>query len=234
MDDARGLKELQLDALREVANIGAGHAATALSQMTNRTIMIAVPEVNVRALEDVTDLVGRGDEVMAARRTDGQREVLLSTKQGMIIRFPEDEVRPMGRTAAGVRGIDESELKSASFNQAQLDAMVANRADAAGSAAYAGAHGWQATTVAWDAEAKPKKDDKPSAKSASSGSSTLQSLGGMMGSLGQKASSILGAASKVAPSTSRVTMAPTNGRSSNQSPTASGNGAALRSTPTGT
>ena len=47
-----------------------------------------------------------GDEVMGARRTDGQREVLLSTKQGMIIRFPEDEVRPMGRTAAGVRGID--------------------------------------------------------------------------------------------------------------------------------
>jgi DNA gyrase subunit A len=47
-----------------------------------------------------------GDEVMGARRTDGQREVLLSTKQGMIIRFSEDEVRPMGRTAAGVRGID--------------------------------------------------------------------------------------------------------------------------------
>ena len=66
MEDVRELKELQLDALREVANIGAGHAATALSQMTNRTIMIAVPEVNVRALEDVTDLVGSGDEVMAA------------------------------------------------------------------------------------------------------------------------------------------------------------------------
>jgi chemotaxis protein CheC len=66
MEDVRELKELQLDALREVANIGAGHAATALSQMTNRTIMIAVPEVNVRALQDVTDLVGSGDEVMAA------------------------------------------------------------------------------------------------------------------------------------------------------------------------
>jgi len=47
-----------------------------------------------------------GDEVMATRRTDGQREVLLSTKEGMLIRFAEDEVRPMGRTAAGVRGID--------------------------------------------------------------------------------------------------------------------------------
>ena len=58
MEDVRDLKELQLDALREVANIGAGHAATALSQMTNRTIMISVPEVNVRALEDVAELVG--------------------------------------------------------------------------------------------------------------------------------------------------------------------------------
>jgi DNA gyrase subunit A len=47
-----------------------------------------------------------GDEVIAARRTDGQREVLLSTKAGMIIRFPEEEVRSMGRTAGGVRGID--------------------------------------------------------------------------------------------------------------------------------
>ena len=99
---------------------------------------------------------------------------------------------------AGVRGIDESELKAASFNQAQFDAMVANRADTSASAAYASGHGWQATAVAWDAESKPKKDEKTS-KSSSSGSSTLQGLSGMMGSLGQKASSILGTASKVAP-----------------------------------
>lgn len=66
MEDVRDLKALQLDALREVANIGAGHAATALSQMTNRTIMINVPEVNVLALEDVSELLGRADEVVAA------------------------------------------------------------------------------------------------------------------------------------------------------------------------
>jgi DNA gyrase subunit A len=54
------------------------------------------------ALED-------GDEVMVARRTDGQREVVLATKLGMIIRFSEDEARPMGRVAAGVRGIDVEE-----------------------------------------------------------------------------------------------------------------------------
>src|SRR5262245_29510386 len=47
-----------------------------------------------------------GDEVMAVRRTDGQREVLLSTKAGMIIRFGEVAVRPVGRGGSGVRGID--------------------------------------------------------------------------------------------------------------------------------
>jgi chemotaxis protein CheC len=66
MEDARQLKALQLDALREVANIGAGHAATALSQMTNRTIMISVPEVNVRPLEEVADMLGKPDAVVAA------------------------------------------------------------------------------------------------------------------------------------------------------------------------
>jgi DNA gyrase subunit A len=47
-----------------------------------------------------------GDEVMAVRPTDGQREVLLATRQGLSIRFGEDEVRPMGRVAAGVKGIE--------------------------------------------------------------------------------------------------------------------------------
>jgi DNA gyrase subunit A len=47
-----------------------------------------------------------GDRLMTARRTDGQREVMIATKLGMAIRFSEDEVRPMGRGAVGVRGID--------------------------------------------------------------------------------------------------------------------------------
>jgi DNA gyrase subunit A len=50
-----------------------------------------------------------GDEVMAARRTDGQREVTIATKLGMSIRFSEEEVRPMGRAAAGVKGIELEE-----------------------------------------------------------------------------------------------------------------------------
>jgi DNA gyrase subunit A len=50
-----------------------------------------------------------GDEVITARRTDGQREVMIATKLGMAIRFSEEEVRPMGRGAAGVRGIEVDE-----------------------------------------------------------------------------------------------------------------------------
>ena len=66
MEDVRDLKASQLDAMREVANIGAGHAATALSQMTNRKIMITVPRVNVRPLEEACDTVGAPDQVIAA------------------------------------------------------------------------------------------------------------------------------------------------------------------------
>jgi chemotaxis protein CheC len=66
VDDVRSLKALQLDALREVANIGAGHAATALSQMTGRTTMISVPRVSVRSLDDVPELLGAADSVIAA------------------------------------------------------------------------------------------------------------------------------------------------------------------------
>src|SRR5918998_6854009 len=66
MEDVRDLKDSQLDAIREVANIGAGHAATALSGMTNKTIMITVPRVYIRPLEEACDLVGPPDSVMAA------------------------------------------------------------------------------------------------------------------------------------------------------------------------
>lgn len=66
MEDVRNLKALQLDALREVANIGAGHAATALSQMTDRRIMISVPEINISRLEDVPETLGDQEAVVAA------------------------------------------------------------------------------------------------------------------------------------------------------------------------
>jgi DNA gyrase subunit A len=50
-----------------------------------------------------------GDKLVGAAITDGARDILLFTTGGKAIRFVEDEVRPMGREAAGVRGVRLSE-----------------------------------------------------------------------------------------------------------------------------
>ena len=52
------LTDIQLDALREMGNIGSGNAATALSQMVSETINITVPSVKVLPLEKVADFLG--------------------------------------------------------------------------------------------------------------------------------------------------------------------------------
>jgi len=49
--------------------------------------------------------VEEGDAVITVRVTDGTGEIFIGTKNGMAIRFEEGDVRPMGRTAYGVRGI---------------------------------------------------------------------------------------------------------------------------------
>ena len=46
-----------------------------------------------------------GDELLEARLTTGNDEIVLATKEGRAIRFNESSVRPMGRTASGVRGV---------------------------------------------------------------------------------------------------------------------------------
>lgn len=45
------------------------------------------------------------DEVIGVRLTDGHQEIIMGTKNGMSVRFPEQDVRTMGRSATGVKGI---------------------------------------------------------------------------------------------------------------------------------
>jgi len=117
MDDIRDLKALQLDALREVENIGAGHAATALSQLTNRRIMITVPKIAVTRLEDVACLLGKPDEIVAAILLHMLGDLTGRT----LLVFPEPAARrlcdlllarPIGKTTEfGV--LEQSSLKEA-------------------------------------------------------------------------------------------------------------------------
>ncbi len=46
-----------------------------------------------------------GDELLEAKMTNGKHQIMMAVKSGRAIRFPEEAVRPMGRTASGVRGI---------------------------------------------------------------------------------------------------------------------------------
>ncbi len=47
-----------------------------------------------------------GDELIGVASTDGGQDIMLITRRGLVIRFPEEEVRPLGRAARGVRGIE--------------------------------------------------------------------------------------------------------------------------------
>ncbi|MBR5663383.1 MAG: DNA gyrase subunit A, partial [Bacteroidales bacterium] len=49
--------------------------------------------------------IREGDELLEAKMTSGNSEILIALKSGRAIRFPEKTVRPMGRTASGVRAI---------------------------------------------------------------------------------------------------------------------------------
>ncbi|HEX3159662.1 MAG TPA: chemotaxis protein CheC [Gemmatimonadaceae bacterium] len=64
--DIRSLSPIHLDALREVANIGAGHAATALSTMTGSTILISVPTINIARIEELPPQISGPEEPVAA------------------------------------------------------------------------------------------------------------------------------------------------------------------------
>ncbi len=55
--------------------------------------------------------VNEGDELLSARLTDGKQEIMMAVKSGRAIRFPEEKVRPTGRGAIGVAGIEVDDQK---------------------------------------------------------------------------------------------------------------------------
>jgi len=63
--DFQQLDSRQQDTLRELSNIGMGHAATSLSQLVGRTIMLHVPRVMTVDLSEVPDLLGGPERLVA-------------------------------------------------------------------------------------------------------------------------------------------------------------------------
>ena len=126
-DDLRALSARQLDALREVANIGAGHAATALSQMTDQQIMISVPELTIAPLDAVPHQISAPEEPVAAvlMRMEGDLTglTLLVFPQPIALRVASLMMRrPVSRLGA----IEESAIKEAGniLSAAYLNALA--------------------------------------------------------------------------------------------------------------
>ncbi|MEK7803772.1 MAG: DNA gyrase C-terminal beta-propeller domain-containing protein, partial [Deltaproteobacteria bacterium] len=73
---------------------------------------------NIRSGGIIALGLDEGDELIATRLTDGSKEIFIGTREGQAIRFNEEQVRDMGRTARGVRAI----------NLAKEDAVVSMEA----------------------------------------------------------------------------------------------------------
>jgi len=117
MADLFALSLRELDALRETANIGAGHAATALSQMTQSAIMITVPTVTIAALEEIPPQVSESEEPVAAvlmRMTgDLTGRTLLLLPYSTALRLAQLMLRREGPHADHFSELEESALKEA-------------------------------------------------------------------------------------------------------------------------
>ncbi|MBE6149600.1 MAG: DNA gyrase subunit A [Firmicutes bacterium] len=61
---------------------------------------------NVRSNGKIAITLKEDDELIAVKKTDGDNQIIIAASNGRMIRFDEKEIRVMGRTASGVRGID--------------------------------------------------------------------------------------------------------------------------------
>lgn len=90
----------QLDALRELGNIGMGHAATALSQLLGRTIHLQVPRATVTDLAQVPELLGGAERIVAGIALEMTGEV----HGNILLVFSEESVQ---RLVGQLLGPDE-------------------------------------------------------------------------------------------------------------------------------
>ena len=103
--DYSSLSMIQLDALKEVSNIGAGNAATALSMLLNKKIDMSVPSVNVVRLEEVVEMSGESEVSSAIVR------VLGDIAGNILLVFEEETANKIVGKLLGSNGCVNNEMK---------------------------------------------------------------------------------------------------------------------------
>ena len=79
---------------------------------------------NIRTNGKIAINLRDNDELISVKKTSGSNEIMLATSDGRMIRFDEDEIRVMGRTAAGVKGIDVNNSKCIGMEIFESDQLV--------------------------------------------------------------------------------------------------------------
>jgi len=85
------LSEGELDFLRELSNIGVGHAATALSQLIGRQVGMRVPKVTIVDLSSVPELMGGSERIVSGVYL----QVLGDARGGILLIFPDESSKAL-------------------------------------------------------------------------------------------------------------------------------------------
>jgi chemotaxis protein CheC len=105
--------ELQKDALQELSNIGAAHAATTLSQMLNTQVGMSVPEINIVDIADVGDFLSDELTTMIIFELQGD----IPHGGFLVLHFPRDSAV---RTAHIMQGAGEAPLTFSEMDQSAI------------------------------------------------------------------------------------------------------------------
>ncbi|WP_027713710.1 chemotaxis protein CheC [Desulfuromonas sp. TF] len=98
------LTDGQLDALKEISNIGMGHAATALSQLIGETVRLRVPQVSVTDIAQVPELLGGSERVVVGITL----QVLGDARGNILLILPEKSACQL---LARLLGREETDLE---------------------------------------------------------------------------------------------------------------------------
>lgn len=114
MEAFHSFAEFQMDVLREVGNIGAGHAATALSKLLDKPVDMSVPKVRMVPFEEIADSVGGAEQVVVAifLRVEGE------TPGNLFFILTLDSAKKLLRNLVGIEVIDEE-----SYSEMELSAL---------------------------------------------------------------------------------------------------------------
>lgn len=116
--DLNNLNTIQYDVLKELGNIGAGNATTALSKMINSKIDMSVPKVNLLGFSELAEAMGNAESIMA-----GILLLLEGDVDGMMMFLLEiDSARALVNKLLG-KPDDDSQTGSVEFDEMEYSAL---------------------------------------------------------------------------------------------------------------